>query len=121
MSMFDVPVRIANPATGQNILVDAIVDTGAVYSMVPASLLDGLGITRKTHKEFTLADGTKKTYDIGEAQFEIQSEERICPVVFGDKDVKLLGAVSLEIFGLIADTSNQELIPTPTLHLIGLR
>ena len=60
-----------------------------------ASLLDGLGITRKTHKEFTLADGTKKIYGIGEAQFGIQSEERICPV---DKDVKLLGAVSLEIW-----------------------
>ncbi len=121
MGMFDVAVRIANPKTGQSIHVDAWVDTGAIYSVVPASVLENLGIEKEERREFTLANGRKEECHVGQAEFRIKGKARTSPVVFGREDVKLLGAVSLETLGLIADTTNKELIPASRLHLIGMR
>ena len=121
MGMFDVAVRVANPKTGESVVVDAWVDTGAIYSVVPASVLDDLGIEKEERKAFTLANGDTEERDVGQAEFRIQGKARTSPVVFGRENVKLLGAVSLETLGLIADTSAKELIPASTPHLIGMR
>ncbi len=122
MGLFKVDIEVGNPTAPVFSAVEAVVvDTGAVYSMMPKSFLEGLGISATEEQRFTLADGNLHSYGLGEARFRIEGRERTTPVIFGEDGVYLLGAVSLEAFGLIADTTHQRLIPSPELYLVGIR
>ena len=122
MGLFRTTIEVGNPADGKFVEVEPIVDTGATYSMLPNSLLkERLGLSPSEKMTFTLADGSRQTYDLGEARFRIEQRERTSPVIFGPQDVYLLGAVSLQSFGLIADTTHHRLIPSPEMYLVGLR
>ena len=94
-----------------------MVDTGAVYSMLPSNMLHELGVAPTKDGEFTLADGRKQRFPIGDVRFRIGVEEHESPVIFGPEERFLLGAVTLQIFGLIADTTHHKLIPAPELTL----
>ncbi len=120
MRSFQVTVRVAKPPSGEFREIDAVVDTGAAHSFLPASFLEGLGIPRDRTRSFKLADGTRKTYDLGEARFHIEGREMNAPVVFGDEGVALLGATTLEVFDLIADTTNLRLIDAPEALLVSI-
>lgn len=121
MGLFRTEVQVKNPAGGDFVEIRPIVDTGAVYSMLPESLLSQeLGLAPQDTKEFTLADGTKRAYGIGEARFRFEDVERTTPVIFGDENMYLLGAVTLQSLGLIADTTHHRLIPAPELFLVGM-
>ena len=118
MGIFSVPIGIGNPKGGDLQWVDALVDTGASHSMVPASLLDQLlHLTPLKVLEFELGDGTVKSYGFGVARFRILDEEMPCPVIFGPEDEYLLGATTLENFNLIPDTTHRQLIPAPRLRV----
>ena len=118
MGTFNVRVGVANPANREFQWVDALVDTGATYSMMPASLLAQLlCLSPEDEEVFTLADGSEQRYGLGQASFKLGERERISPVIFGPEDLYLLGATSLQTFGLIADTTNHHLIPAPRLTL----
>jgi predicted aspartyl protease len=118
MGIFHARIGVANPDIGEFQWVDALVDTGANYSMFPESLLDQLlNLSPIDSATFRLADGRVQTYQLGQANFRIGDRERISPVVFGPEDRYLLGAVSLQSFGLIADTTNHQLVPAPELTL----
>ena len=67
-----------------------------------------------------LADGSRRTYDLGEARFRFDDRERTSPVLFGPEDIYILGAGTLQSFGLIADTTQHKLIPSPML-MVGFR
>ena len=122
MGLFRVDIEIAHPTAPVFHRVNPVVDTGAAYSMLPASLLERLGVSpfEGEEKWFTLADGSKRMYSMGEARFRVQGRERTTPVIFGPEGVYLLGAVSLQSFGLIADTTHHRLIPNPELYLVGM-
>ena len=85
--------------------------------MLPASFLHSLGIESDMDEEFTLADGRRQRLPIGDVWIRIGSEERPGPVIFGPDDRFLLGAVTMQIFRLIADTTHHKLIPAPELTL----
>lgn len=122
MGLFRTTIEVANPANGKFIEIEPIVDTGATYSMLPTSLLEGrLGLSPSEQMTFTLADGSRQPYGLGEARFKFDDRQRTTPVIFGPEDVYLLGAVSLQSFGLIADTTHHRLIPSPEMYLVGLR
>ena len=121
MGLFRAEVEIANPTERDFRRINPVVDTGATYSMLPASLLETLGLSPTEERHFELADGESRSYGLGEIRFKIDDRERTTPVIFGPDNVYLLGAVSLESFGLIADTTQQRLIPSPRLYLVGIR
>ena len=121
MGMFDAAFAVAHPIEGEFAETTAIVDTGAIYTSLPASFLKGLNIPVKGYKDFTLADGSVKRYEVGEARMRLEGEVFTTIVIFGDEGISLLGAVTLETFGLIPDTTAQELIPAPRLYLVGIR
>ena len=65
-----------------------------------------------------LADGGRVQRDFGRTWTRLEGEQDISPVVFGDEDATpLLGAVTLEIFGLGIDPVNMRLIPVDSLML----
>lgn len=98
--------------TGISETLSGVVDTGASYTVVPATILDGLGIEREQSINFTLADGSQREMDIGWAQMELEGRTGHVYVVFGpDNSPILLGAMALETFALAADAKNRRLIP----------
>lgn len=105
---------VGNPerAGEQGCELELLVDTGALYSVVPEDLLDELGIRRLERQQFTLADGTHVAYDVGEARFTVDGRTRTSQVVFAPKGVTpLLGAFTLESLGLMVNPVTRELLP----------
>ena len=92
--------------------VDFLIDSGAVYSLVPAATLASLGIRPHRRVDFTRADGRKITRQVGDAYFELAGEGGAAPVIFGQKgDEPLLGATTLESLGLVLDPFTRRLLP----------
>lgn len=116
MGTFTVPIQIGNQATGEFEQLDALVDTGASYTLLPSQVLVGLGIQTAGGRSFQLADDSIVNYQVGEARLRLQGDELTVLVVFAPEGTSpLLGATALELFGLAADPVNQRLIPVPAL------
>ena len=120
VGLFEVAVRVANPMDRVFHKAIMLVDTGATFSVLPASLLEEMGISSDSEDEFTLANNEPKTYRVGEARFSVGDKERTSPVIFGDESTYLLGATSLQSLGLIPDTTNHQLVEAPKL-LVGIK
>ena len=92
--------------------VEFLVDSGAVYSLVPAPVLRKLGLRPYRTETFALADGTKIKRKVGDAYFEIDGNRGPAPVIFGEKgDEPLLGVTTLESLGLVLDPFKRRLLP----------
>ncbi|MEK7521581.1 MAG: aspartyl protease family protein [Patescibacteria group bacterium] len=113
MGITFVKATIRNPQSPKKMLEEEfLVDSGATYSLVPASQLKKIGIKPHRKQEFTLADGTKVTREIGDAIFEFQGVRAATPIVFGVKgDEPLFGAFSLEALGLVLDPFQRKIHP----------
>lgn len=89
-----------------------LVDTGASYTVIPAQILDELGVEREETLLFSFANGSRQELPIGLAEMELQGRRKSVYVVFGPDSRKvLLGAMALETFALAADAKNRRLIP----------
>lgn len=121
MSVTYLNVRVKNPQNPKKIADGHfLVDSGAVYSVMPSSVLKKMGI-RSTHKQkFSLANGELIEKEVGNALFEYKDKVGAAPVVFGEEEIYLLGAVTLESLGMILDPINRELKPLPML-LMNIR
>lgn len=117
MGVFYVDAGIGRTAGGDFRAVTPLVDTGAIHSLMPASLLEERGRAPDEWLVFTLADGSTAEYGYGEARFAIAGRQRTCPVVFGPDGQYLLGATTLEAFNLVADTAHGRLAPATRLTL----
>ena len=117
MGTFQTNIMVGRDRAGPFKAVTALVDTGATYSILPSDLLSELNVDPIEQGEFTMADGSKQFFPIGEMLFRIGDSERTSPVIFGPTERFLIGAVTLQSFGLIADTSHHKLIPAPELTL----
>jgi clan AA aspartic protease len=117
MGLTYIRATIANPRRPkQTARVRLLVDSGAMYSVVPATLLRRLGIKPGRTRSFILADGTEIKRSLGEAMFRINGEQGTSPVIFGEPgDSVLLGSMSLEAVGLILDPFKRELRPLPMM------
>ena len=90
-----------------------LVDSGATYSVIPKKDLKKLGVKPDSEQQFTLANGKTITKSVGEARFSWKDHHRTAPVVFGEDDVYLLGATTLEAMGLVLDLLNRKLLKLP--------
>jgi len=113
--MFQVTVRVANPRDGSRFFDEQFwVDTGALSTFAPEDRLQSIGIAPVRARELILADGRLDRRLLGEAVLTIpQPDESLtCPIVFAPPgSLYLLGATALEIFGVQADPTTQELKP----------
>ncbi len=92
--------------------VDALVDTGASYSLFPRSMLERLGIVPIGQRGFEQADGSVIYRDIGRAMLRINDDEDVQRVIFGEDDAEpLIGAGTLQGFLLLVDPVAEELVP----------
>ena len=122
---FRTSVRVANPLTGLSQLVDALVGGGASVTVMPASLLHGLGIDPERTMHFRGDDGGRVELPVGHAHFSVDGAEGEAMVVFGPEDRCELGTDTLSALLLEPDPTAQTLFPVmglgllPGLFLVG--
>ena len=89
-----------------------MVDTGSPHSIIPASILDELGIARDEEELFSLADGSVVEMSIGLALINMDVRARTVHVAFGhDDEIVLAGAMTLERFAVATDPLHKRLVP----------
>ena len=112
MGSIFISIGIGHPSGGDTTEIpDVLVDTGAAHTMLPESLLARLHIEPRRYDRWTFADGGVREMGYGMARILIGDLDRHCPVIFGPEEQYLVGATTLEIFGLMVDPAGQELIP----------
>lgn len=121
MGMTVLEIEVGNPARPEvTEKVEFLIDSGAIYSVVPTPILKKLGIKPLTEQEFRLADGTKIIRKKGIALFKYGDKIGGADVVFGEKgDSVLLGTFTLEALGLALDPLKRELRPLPMIIALG--
>src|SRR6266550_1163836 len=115
MGLTHVRVTIANPAKPRrSTQLQLMVDSGALYSVVPATTLRRLGIEPHGTRTFILANGTEIKRRMGAATFRVGKNVGTSTVIFGQRDdAALLGIVALEDLGLMLDPLKRVLHPLP--------
>lgn len=102
-----------DPSQIHRLEVTALVDTGAICSVVPPDVAERLGLRIVRHRMAEYADGRKDNVGVTEPLvFDIlgrqTSEEAL---VLGDE--VLIGQTVLEKLDLLVDCANQRVIPNP--------
>ena len=117
MGLTFIPISISNPANpDKRTTVDCLIDSGAVYSVIPKRILNKLKIKPEETRQFTLANGDKMKRAVGIARFQLNGKKGGAPVVFGEiKDSALLGATALEAMGMTFNPLTRELLPLPMI------
>lgn len=116
MGHVDVAIEVGTPDRSRFVEIVANVDTGATFTMLPRTLLAELGVQPSRREQFTLADGTPVTKDVGEVPVRLEGKTQTTVCVFGDEgQPPLIGVVTLEQFLLGVDTVNGRLISIPGL------
>ena len=116
MATFKQRIGIGNPDRSYFEEVEALVDIRATYTWLPKPLLERLGHSPSLHRRLRLADGRIIEREGVQIPIRIAGEVLLTICLFGDEGSEpLLGAVTLEEFGLGVDTINQQLIPIVSL------
>ena len=106
-------IEVGNPANPEiTEKVELLVDSGATYSVIPAGILEKLGIKPLREEEFRLANGKRIVRKKGVAIFKYGKRIGVADVIFGEEgDSNLLGALTLEAMGLALNPLKRELKP----------
>lgn len=119
MGFIRLQLRLQNPDDPKRgEFIEALVDTGALVSVVPADVLHKIGVVARRVQRFTLAKGTRVERRIGIATAEYNGRAAEVPVAFGEPgDASVIGVTTLELLGLEVDPIRQQIRPTDLLLL----
>ena len=115
MGTFSVTIKVGDPSGQHYETVEALVDTGATDTVLPTTLLQRLRVDPIERQRFEVADDRVVEYDIGQTWVRLDGRRRMDLVVFGESDHAVLGAFTLEAFGLAVDPVRKRLIRVPGL------
>jgi clan AA aspartic protease len=117
MGTFSVPATLANPQRpDRRRTLDLLVDTGATWSMLPEEVVADLGLTAALHRAVTLGSGERVIYPAGQVSVQLNGEELVTIFLAGPAGcLPVLGAVTLEAFGLAPDPVRKVLVPVAGL------
>ncbi len=92
---------------------DALVDARAVRSVIPAHVMQSLGVLSRGDRVAEYADGRQETVAVTEPiVFDVMGRDTLEEaLVLGDE--VLIGQTVLEKLDLLADCANQRVIPNP--------
>ena len=114
MGLFSVTVRLHSLLDDSFTDLSATVDTGANFSMIPANVLDDLGVERAHRAAFELADGSRAEYDVGELRVTVEGQTTHTWAGFAEVGTEpLLGCYAMDGLMLAADPYAGKLILSP--------
>ena len=118
MGTFRVTIEVGAGASGPWQAVEALVDTGATFTQIPAPVLEALHVARRWRLPMETADGRVSECDVGDAWLRLDGSERPALVLFGEPGTEpLLGAHALEAFLLAPDPVHRRLVPVTGLRM----
>ncbi len=98
--------------TGRQATLPFLVDSGAVYTLVPHDVWKDLGLKPKRIVTFSLADGSSIDRPVSECHIRLQHGDGHTPVILGEPgDDPLLGIVTLQEVGLVLHPFKRTLEP----------
>lgn len=121
MGFLKVPVKVFPLGNGREpVEIEALVDTGAIYSLLPRQLLETLGVAPVARGSFRTIEGRPIEGDVANVAIEVAGKRSLgmVPVIFGEPtDQPVLGVTALEMMGLEVDVVRGQLRPVDFLML----
>ena len=112
MGLFQVEIEVLPADGGPPQVQSVVVDTGASYLALPRSLLTSLGYRAIDRQRVIFATGETAVWDVAEVRIRLHGRERtVLTFLASDQSPKLLGAQTLETFGLGVDPLGKRLVP----------
>jgi predicted aspartyl protease len=112
MGLFVLTVTLFPREAGSPRPVEAVVDTGTRYSIVPRPILDVLGCRLIRMQPVMLPDGRTDEWPLTLIEIECAGRRTPTPVLMGPADGRMvLGAVTLGELGLGVDPAGRRLVP----------
>lgn len=110
---------VANPLKREvRVEVEFIADTGAIYTMIPKTIAENLGLETVGKRRFRVASGDVVEYPVTEAYIIIEDRGVTSLVVIGPENtIPLLGATTLELLGYQVDPVTGRLKPLELMIL----
>ena len=103
---------VVTGSDGRQATVRFLVDSGATYTLLPHDVWKAIELAPRRSVAFTLADGTVIQRQVSECHIVLPQGEGHTPVILGEPgDEPLLGAVTLEILGLVLNPFTRQLQP----------
>jgi predicted aspartyl protease len=115
MGLTHLKIRLRNPTDpSKSKDIPFLIDSGAVYTVIPKKELEHLGIKRDSKREFILSNGNIIERDMGGGIFEYSGRKAYAPVTFGEEgDLPVIGVTALESLGYGLDPLKRKLIELP--------
>jgi clan AA aspartic protease len=115
MGLIKIEGTVTGP-TGKQAPVEFLVDSGAMYTLLPWKVWRAIGLRPMDSIECSLADGTTLERKVSECRIALPQGERSTPVLLGEKgDEALLGTVTLEELRLVLNPFTRQLQPMRTM------
>lgn len=113
MGTFFVEVPLASPARpDRRETVKLLVDSGSMYTWVSANVLRELGVRPTERRRLITIEGRMTERDAAEVLVTLDGHTLHTLCLFGEPgDLEVLGAYTLEGFGLAIDPVQRRLIP----------
>jgi len=110
---------VANPLKREiRVEVEFIADTGAIYTVIPRTIAEKLGLEIIGRRRFRVASGDIVEYSVAEAYIVIEDRGATSLVIIGSEDtVPLLGVTTLGLLGYQIDPVTGKLKPLELMLL----
>lgn len=120
MGIFHVDIDVMASRDGDAERHSVLVDTGASYLSLPGSVLSRLGYRPLDRQRVIFATGHVAVWPVTEVRVRLADRERTVMAFFADEATpKLVGAQTLESFGLGVDPLGRRLIPVDAYLAAG--
>lgn len=115
MGTFFHPITLTGP-TGASETLEGMVDTGAMFTVIPSPILERLGVRPFRTMRVRFANGHVEQWPLGQLDAELDGTQMPILVLFGSPDAPpLIGAHTLEAFLLSVDVVERKLVPKEAL------
>jgi len=112
VGLFQIEIELLPAGAGSPQRLSVLVDTGASYLALPRSVVASLGYRSVDRQRVVFATGETATGDVAEVRVRLEGRERtVLTFLTPDPAPRLLGAQTLETFGLGVDPLGKRLIP----------
>jgi clan AA aspartic protease len=104
-----------DPSKVRSITTEALVDTGATMLILPADVVERLGLSVRGHRKVRYADDRIETVPwVGPVKMEIRGREALgSALVIPAGSTPLIGQIPLEEMDFVVDPKSRELRPNP--------